>query len=177
MVLYIAVGDCMILYRDITYDEFEKLVGNKQLVENSGYDGMNFFKYGSHAKKYLNQLGQMIIKCDIPDYLIKEMDYIKFYPYSYFSVGVPIPEYIMRKKDFDNTFITEINPNINKDDSLFHTFLKERYSEWKKNNGNQFIGECGFYDYVLHYLNGRNLDDVILKYANSNKMLVRKKRK
>ena len=170
----------MILYRDVTYEEFEQITSGKKIATGNNYNGMHFFKYFQHAKMYLSCYGQMIIECDIPEYLIKEIDYVKFYPYKSFEVGVPIPECIINKDDFDYSFIRSTNPKKNQipnynDGKLYNKFLSDEFKKWKKNNANYANDKYGFYDYVTDYLKGKNLDDFLFSYAEKKnaKRLVR----
>lgn len=161
----------MILYRPVTYKEFESFFEKKQTSEKRDYNGMNFFKYGEHAKRYLSYYGQMIIACDIPEDLIEEMDYVSF-PFENFIVGAPIPEYIIDKDDFDYTFIVETNPQIKKiqdDGEFYNVFLREMYDSWKRNNKDYRNDKYGFYDYVVAYLNDKDLDEVISEYRSHKK--------
>lgn len=160
----------MILYRPITYKEFESYFKNDFTLEKKDYNGMHFFKYGEHARMYLPYYGRMIINCDIPEDLIKEMDYVKF-PFKNFAVGVPIPEYIIDRDDFDYAFIVKANPQINHDGKLYNAFLEEMYAIWKKNNKDYRNDEYGFYDYVVAYLSDKNLDETISKYGENKKRI------
>lgn len=160
----------MILYRPITHKEFESYFKNECTLEKKDYNGMHFFKYGEHAKMYLPYYGRMIISCDIPNDLIKEMDYVKF-PFKGFKVGAPIPEYIIDRDNFDYTFIIETNPQIIPDGKLYNAFLEEMYASWKKNNKDYRNNECGFYDYVVAYLSDKDLDETISEYSEHKKRI------
>ena len=162
----------MFMYRPVTYEEFEKLSKNI-LPDKKDYDGMHFFKYGVHAKMYLPHYGKMIIGCDIPNYLIREMDYVN-HPFKNFFVNAPIPQYIIKKDDFDSSFITETNPEIKKmpdyaDGEIYNDFLECMYNEWTRNTKNWYGNVYGFYDYVVEFLKGKDLDETMKKYGNPRK--------
>lgn len=157
----------MVMYRVITDEEFKKITNGDKSIGKPDYDKIHFFKYGQHARMFLPYYGQMIFECDIPDYLIEEIDYVNFYPYKFFAVGVPIPEYIIKKNDFDYAFVKNINPDIGcNDGKLYGKFLNDMYKKWKKNNKNYFNDKYGFYDYVVNYLKDKNLDDILREFAN-----------
>ena len=167
----------MILYRDMTYEEFSKLRDGK-MDKNINYNGMHFFKYGEHAKVFLPKIGEMILKCDIPEELIEEETYVNFYPYKSFVVPVPIPEYVINKDDFEKRFMLEINPNLKtsskyidgvREDKIYDRFLKDLYIKWKEINPNYYENIYGFYDYVMDYLDGRGLDEVLDGYTFKKK--------
>ena len=167
----------MILYRDMTYKEFSKLREGKMDI-NPLYNGMHFFRYGEHARTFLPQIGEMILKCDIPEELIIEEAYVNFYPYKSFAVPVPIPEYVIDKGDFERGFMREVNPNLRNDSKfingvkeykIYDKFLKDLYIKWKECTPKYYEDRYGFYDYVMDYLNGRELDEIIEKYALENK--------
>lgn len=160
----------MIMYRDVTDEEFKKLMNNEKLNDVNNYDGMHFFKYLYHAKMYLHNYGKIILACDIPEYLIEELTYVYFYPYKRFEVGVPIPEYVIKKGNFDYAFINGFNPSGKDDDGKnYSKFLKEMYCEWKRISKDYANDKYGFYDYVVDYFKDKNLDDVISGYKNNKK--------
>ena len=162
----------MILYRDVTTKEFKQLLKNDKKGSNPNYNGMHFFKYGEHAKTFLHLYGNMILACDIPDYLIEEMDYVNFYPFKDFVVGVPIPEYIIDRDNFDYAFIRDFNPSIKDNDGkIYNMFLKDMYNEWKKYNKYYFNDKYGFYDYVVNFLSDKDLDDIISNYNNGKRRI------
>lgn len=157
------------MYRPVTYMAFEELSKNV-MPEKKEYDGMHFFKYAVHAKMYLPYYGEMIISCDIPNHLIEEMDYV-LHPFNSFLVGAPIPEYIIKDKNFNSSFITEINPTIKKmpdyvEGQNYNTFLEEKYDEWLNTICDH---EYGFYDYVVEYLRGKDIDETMKKYGTHRK--------
>ena len=163
----------MILYRDVTKNEFKKIVNCDKKIGRADYDGMHFFKYADHAKKYLHCFGEIILECDIPDYLIEEMDYVNFYPYNNFAVGVPIPEYVINKNNFDYVFVKSTDPDMRGNDSkLYGMFLNDMYNKWKKINKDYFNDKYGFYDYVVAYLKDKELDDVIDRYRSVKKRVM-----
>ncbi len=186
MVLYIATGDYMILYRDMMYDEYKKILDGEQntlclhkntIKENTfNYRGnmayMHFFKYLEHARNYISIFGQFIVKCDIPNELIEEFGY-GFYRYKGFSEYVPIPEFIIKRESFSTDFIQDINPT-NRDSNnilgirefkLYNMLLKELYIEWKKNNG-CYVKDYDFCNYVLDYFKDKKLDNILNDYAS-----------
>ena len=164
----------MVMYRVITDEEFKKIANGDKLIGKLDYDKIHFFKYGRHARMFLSCYGQMILECDIPDYLIEEMDYVKFYPYKFFAVGVPIPEYIIKKNDFDYAFVKNINPDIGYNDGkLYGRFLRNMYKKWKKDNKDFHNDKNEFYDYVVKFLSDRDLDSTICE--DNKKKLIRKK--
>ncbi len=189
MVLYIAAGDYMILYRNMKYDEYNKILDAKEFpiyderkfnIDNSftyedGNARMHLFGNIEYAKMYLDIFGEMIVKCNIPDNLIEKYGY-GFYEFKSIPVYVPIPEYIIKRSDFSLDYIEEINPSIRKNANfilgirevkLYDMFLNDMYLQWKKNNnGNK--NENNFCYYVINYLKTRNLDDVLTLTAGKH---------
>ena len=164
----------MVMYRVITDEEFKKIANGDKSIGKPDYDKIHFFKYGQHARMYLPYYGQMILECDIPDCLIEEMDYVNFYPYKNFAVGVPIPEYVINKNNFDYVFIKSVNPSIKDGDGkLYRRFLNNLYRKWKKDNKDFHNDKNGFYDYVVNFLGDRDLDSTICEY--DKKKLIRKR--
>lgn len=176
----------MILYRDMTYEEYEKIMENidaqkvhtyfkgeensYNYAENTTY--MHFFKNILYAKMYLPLFGQMIVKCDIPDGLIAEEGY-GFYRYKNYTVAIPIPECTINRRDFSADYITEINPSIRKENKcilgikenkLYDIFLKKMYEEWKRNYSNMG-NQNDFCYYVVDYLKHNNLDNILTSSA------------
>lgn len=179
-------GDYMILYRNVTEDEYKAIINNVPILYSLNYNGMNFFKFGEHAKMYYRYLGQIIMKCDIPDELISEMDFVNFYPYKNFEVGVPLPEYIIEKSSFDTKYIQEINPSIKesskyyngiREGKLYDAFLKDMYKQWKNITDDYSNNKYGFYDYIVNYFDDKDIDNVLMSYSDelSKKKLIRKK--
>ena len=186
MVLYIVVGDDMILYRDMGYQEYKKILHEEEIpvslerlkykentfkyIQNVPY--MHFFRYLEHAKMYVHIFGDFIVRCNVPDSLIEEAGY-GFYQYRNFKVDAPIPELIIRRSEFLPEYMEGINP-FKKNNSrdilgvdevkLYHMFLRNLYLEWEKNNlyGDD---EFAFCKYVMAYLEDKNIDDVLLDYC------------
>lgn len=196
MVLYIAVGDTMILYRGMLLDEYEKIRDGKVFpryddnianVDNSftykdGDPCMHFFKNIEYAKRYLYCFGEMIVKCNMPDNLIEESGY-GFYGRKKYSVYIPIPEYIVKRSNFSLDYIEEINPSIRKnynyilgvrETKLYDRVIKELYEEWVREH--EYYGKRDFCLYVVKYFQLHNLEDILNKNAseyNESKGLIR----
>ena len=171
----------MILYRDMTYKEYNKILNNKEfprydkktIVDNSFTYGdsearMHMFKNIEYAKMYLYCFGEMIVKCNIPDNLIEESGY-GYYGYKRYPIYVPIPEYTVKRSDFSTDYIEEINPSMRKNYNyilgvreikLYNMLLKKLYKEWimRDSSGTSNYGFC---NYVINYLQSKNLDDVL----------------
>ncbi len=128
--------------------------------------------------------GDKLIMCDIPDGILKAGYGIYKYPGDK-NILIPIPEFIINRDNFKTDYVVKIRPK--KSDCiqlvdgmnkviLYHQLLDDLYDGFLNNEQYQFDNNK-FIVYVLKYFNEIDIDDVILKYANSNKMLVRKKRK
>ncbi len=201
----------MILYRNMRYEEYKEIANGKDFplinrqnifrentFEYGGKDDqlprMHFFKNIDFADMYIGILGDMIVKCDVPDSLIDEHGF-GFYHFERIPYDVPIPECTVRRADFSVDFIKEINPSVRKNSKyvlnenekmLYRSFLNQMYNEWIKKAWEEFLlsnmsnikmsknafkkyldskGEFDFAYYVIEHLGGRSIEDVLKELA------------
>ena len=181
----------MILYRNMTYEEYKKIVNGTEFPPINGqnifrentfeYGGsddqlprMHFFKNIDFADMYIGILGDMIVKCDVPDNLIDEHGF-GFYHFERIPVDVPIPECTVKRKDFSIDFIQEVNPSVRKNSRyvlgvnekrLYRIFLNKMYEEWVR-SASYNKGDFDFAYYVVERLAGRSIEDVLAECATS----------
>ena len=55
------------------------------------------------------------------------------------------------------------------DGEIYNDFLECMYNEWTRNTKNWYGNVYGFYDYVVEFLKGKDLDETMKKYGNPRK--------
>lgn len=168
----------MILYRDITYDEYDELCNGKVKKKINIYGSecntfnykedeyiIHFFRYLRHAKSYIDLFGEMIIEYEIPDDKIVDYGFGR-YQYGFMNDSVAIPEVIIRRDDYVLDNITAINPDRGYDleASAYDILIKELYKDWKKRKQKKT-----FYEYLVEYFRDVDLDAIINVYTGKKK--------
>ena len=187
----------MILYRGITYDEYNDLRNNTtkdkpriyindcnsfKYVDNEYY--IHFFRYLEHAKMYLSLFGEMIIKYNIPDERIVESGF-GYYTYKR-MVSAAIPEYIINVDDYNIECIKEINPDMKNcikridginEVKIYDNLIKELYREWFPKMGYFKQDPYEFYVYLVEYFKEIGYDNALNIYGKkmSKKRLIKRR--
>ena len=178
----------MVLYRDITYDEYNELCDGKvkKKINIYGTDCntfnykvdeycIHFYRYLRHAMMYLHLFGEMTIKYEIPDDKIVDCGF-GIYSYKTLEESVAIPEVIIKKEDYVLDNIIAINPDLTNDDALesytYDVIIKELYKDWRKGKREKL-----FYEYLMDYFKEVDLDTIMNIYLrrSSKKSLIKRR--
>ena len=186
----------MILFRDITYKEYNRIYFGGKPISYKEYDEKcnnfhyqkgkeytHFFRYIEHAKLYLPSFGEMIIKCDIPDDKIVEKGF-GMYTYKKMLCAA-IPEYIINIDDYLIDYVKESNPSMRNsikkingvsEAKIYEKLLKELYIDWYNIAYPLDYGEYQFYTYIVDYFDDVGLDAALNIYAKKKNRILCKKR-
>ena len=140
----------MILFRAVTNEELLNMLHGDNVKINATIRGQNtfrydegieyihFFKYAEHAFYYKNEKKCVsVIECVIPNDIIEQRGFglygsVKtFKNDKLFGYYMPLPEYIIKRDNFDYKYIYDIN------DKLYNNFIRKEL----KGNDNEIYGE------------------------------------